>query len=468
MKENTLQIADELIVERFGESLSLINGIAPCLLVIHEGADFVEELLRALGKKQHFRCLDPRLQDEQLLNLLMDHNIIHITGQAPSLLSKEAEHEKKITLYLDLTNSCNLSCSYCFARGTDNGLPTRMAPQTALRAIEAALSRVPIEGELEIVYFGGEPLLNWELVKLCFTHCQGMGEMRKSKRIHHHITTNLTIMPDDFIPQLRKFGATVLVNIDGPESVHNRLRPFKQGHGSFSTIINNIRKLKENRINFSLRATITSLNVNSMMSIAELFAELGSPTCDLPVYVPFGPGIEQSLALLPDADAYADGLIAIADSGYFPFDKVNPIGQFLDKVQSRSRAAWNCGLPRGTVPSVATDGKTYSCIYLKGLPEYSLGNITDVGSALFDAQPQQMLRYKYHVDSLEDCRSCRYRYLCGGGCPILRLSSDLASSIDHRERLDRYRRNIVCSLTKRMVTESLRRVCEKTAPVGRK
>jgi len=136
-----------------------------------------------------------------------------------------------------------------------------MQRDVAFRSVERCLEGLDAQGSLEIIFFGGEPLLNWPLAKDVITHCEKrLKTEHPDKELKYHLTTNLSFMPDDLIAWAKKYNITFPCDVDGPEAIHNRCRPFKDGRPSHEIITGNIRRLVDEGLKVDLRATVTALN----------------------------------------------------------------------------------------------------------------------------------------------------------------------------------------------------------------
>lgn len=153
---------------------------------------------------------------------------------------------KKITL--QLTQNCNFRCSYCIYSQTENGKQRhhsnkRMSFETAKKAIDFLIAHSRDEGRVNVGFYGGEPLLEFDLLKKCVLYAEKVGE---GKEIDFSITTNGTLFNSEIIEFFMKHDVITLVSFDGPKEIHDRHRRFASGEGSFEKISENLRFIKEN------------------------------------------------------------------------------------------------------------------------------------------------------------------------------------------------------------------------------
>lgn len=358
------------------------------------------------------------------------------------------------SLYLLLTHNCNQSCIYCYnGRQTYLGQPQRMmSREVAFRAIEQQLASLAGGGRLEIVFFGGEPLLNWPLARDILRHCEQVLKPRfPDKTLSSHFTTNLTLLPDDLIPMARDHGATFLVDVDGPADVHNRTRPFRDGTGSLATTVKHIGALAKAGLEVALRATVTRFNQDRMVEVTRLHRELGgNSSAFVPLNAVDSDGRIFTYDWCPEPQRYARGLRAIYHSGIWPLERLFPFNEFAGRLRPGYQNLHACGAPHGNTPVVTADGQIFSCIYLVNIPKFKLGHCFDEGPA--DRQVIEGMKEVVNINHRPTCSCCNLRHLCGGGCPVGLFS--IADNPDAPPHVKVYTEKIACA-TARTVLEEL-------------
>jgi uncharacterized protein len=391
--------------------------------------------------------------------MLMDHRIVisaedqkngcDRTEMAGDTLART--DKKAMSLYLLLTQSCNLGCVYCL-----NGAETyqkesnlMMKEEAAFRSIDRCLDSLNPDGKLEVVFFGGEPLLNWPLAKQVILYCEEKRQSaHRDKEIHYHLTSNLTVLPKDLIDWAKRYGMTFLCDIDGPEAIHDRCRPFKNGKSSHDRSVKNIGRLTRAGLKVALRSTITSANQDAMPEIAKHHKEIGGTGC---AFVPVNPvnSDEDILpeSLMPDPARVVKGLTSVFKSRIWETRDLFPFNVYASHVHAGARTVMGCGAPYGNTPVVDVNGDVYPCIYLVGIQRFYLGNILEERypeNAVLDGMMASL-----HVDNMEECRDCAWRYICGGGCPVGKLTvfdNPLAS-----RKAVSYCGSIRCDYTKKVI-----------------
>lgn len=457
-----MKVAEDLVVMRRGKERIVFNAEYVNPVYFPQGGD---EAIAVLERLRSSAPISSQLQEEacphELLRFFCDHSLIvsheesaPATSQKWSMCECEQKSSNR-SVYLLLSHFCNQKCIYCLnGRNTYQKQQRIIMPEKiALKAIRTVWESISTQGRLEIVFFGGEPLLNWPLAKTTIDYCEK--ELRPKapeRKIHYHLTTNLTIFPVDLIEYSRRHGITFLVNVDGPEDIHNATRPFRNGKGSFKTTVKNIRRLIDAGFEVQLRATITKYNHHRMREVAATHKEIGGASC---AFVPLNAIDSDESALpidlCPSPKEYAKGLREVYKSGLWPQQRLFPFNEYSQRLVPGSKSKWGCGAPWGNTPVITAEGKIFSCIYLVGIPAFATGDIfaddfprRDVLKRMLDIT---------NIDNIARCRQCGFRYLCGGGCPVGRFT--IAGNPDTPTAIKRYTEKIACSTSKTVLTELL-------------
>ena len=287
----------------------------------------------------------------------------------------------RMTVYLLMTEFCNLSCRYCLD-GSETYLRnerSRMTTETAVRSLRKCLDQLNPNGHLEVSFFGGEPLLNWEGIKEVIGRCEGeLKPQFPGNRITYHLTTNLTVCPDDLIAYIRDYNIAVVAEIDGPADIHDQVRAHRNGKPSHHLTAANVKRLVDAGIPVALRATVTSFNDDRIPEVAAHHKELGGASCAI---VPVSPLNSDRnffpVSLLPDLDKAIAGLIETYRSGIWPKGRLFPFDQYAIKLRAGGRQVKTCSAPSGTMPVIRVNGDVYICIYLVGQEPYRFGSLEE-------------------------------------------------------------------------------------------
>jgi uncharacterized protein len=474
-----LNVTKNLIaLERGTDELLLVNSFYMRPLYVARGKESVKQVLsEARGKTlEGLKSLFAR--DTGLVQMLRDHRILvdassekerYDRTEIDAAIAAPRPPKNRMTVFLLVTESCNLGCIYCL-NGSETYLKTSrslMSPEVAIRSITACLDQLSTGGTLQVTFFGGEPLLNWPLVKEVIRRCEdGLGQAYSDKKIAYHITSNLTVCPPDLVEVIKKHKITVLSDIDGPPEIHNRCRPYLGGRASHAQTAETIRRIVDAGMPVALRATITSVNQDCITDIAAHHKALGASNCG---FVPVCPvNSDQQYvpdALLPDPDRIIAELVKVYHSGLWDRQSLFPFNEYVLKLRPGSRQVTGCAAPSGTTPVIRVNGDVYLCIYLVGQEKFRLGTI----SGTWDRRLLDETTVSLHVDNLRECRACPWRYACGGGCPVMKLAT--LYGVEKSPSAAAYGRRINCDFTKAVMTELLWDVAGKVksrADIGKR
>ena len=167
-------------------------------------------------------------------------------------------------LCLHIAHDCNLACKYCFAEeGEYHGRRELMSFEVGKKALDFLVKNSGNRVNLEVDFFGGEPLMNWEVVKQLVEYGRSL-EKPYNKKFRFTLTTNGVLLNDEIMEYLNKEMSNVVISLDGRKEVNDRMRPFRNGKGSYDLIVPKFKKLAEsrNQTNYYIRGTFTRDNLD--------------------------------------------------------------------------------------------------------------------------------------------------------------------------------------------------------------
>ncbi|MBL8735664.1 MAG: quinohemoprotein amine dehydrogenase maturation protein [Planctomycetes bacterium] len=331
------------------------------------------------------------------------------------------------TLVLNVTNKCNLSCTYCYEYGADrltegegskgSGKP-RMDDDTARQSIDFLLRSSGDRPQVSITFFGGETLLNFPAIRAAVEYAEAKAAPLR-KRVHYSLTTNATLLTDEVVEFLVRHRFGITVSIDGDQQEQDRHRTFQRGVGSFAVIEPRIRhllatnKAQKGRA-IGARVTLTAGAAPAPQTFRFLRDELGF---DEVGFAPVTAGLGRAYALgelgyerlLREFGELADDYVAAAlrDEAH-GFANLNDL---LRELHQGVHKAHPCGAGLGLL-GVSTEGEIGLCHRFVESKDYGLGN---VATGLDEAQRTTFLQ-QAHIDRKTDCRQCFAKPLCAGGC----------------------------------------------------
>ncbi|MFP5264081.1 MAG: quinohemoprotein amine dehydrogenase maturation protein [Blastocatellia bacterium] len=324
------------------------------------------------------------------------------------------------TAVLNVTNQCNLSCSYCYEYGEDRiavpeGKTKFMDERTAHQTVDFLLDQSPGRRSVKITFFGGETLLNFKLVKSTIEYARKRAA-EAGKYVDFSMTTNATMLTPEIINFLAENNVGVTVSIDGPKEANDRFRVFHNGQGSYDVIAPRIKELlKVHRSRpIGARVTLTSQLVDVKKIFQHLTEEMGfdevgfAPVTTSPVrlYAIGNNGLDTILEQFTElANEYCEH--ALQDK-HHAFSNVSDTLQELHQGVSK---AYPCGAGLGLL-GVSPSGDLGLCHRFVDSPAGVIGHV-ETG---VDRAKQREHLSRGHIGNKYDCRSCWARPVCSGGC----------------------------------------------------
>ena len=318
-------------------------------------------------------------------------------------------------LCLHVAHTCNLNCAYCFAsQGKYHGERALMSFEVGKRALDFLIENSGTRHNLEVDFFGGEPLMNWDVVKELVAYAR-VQEKIHNKNFRFTLTTNGVLVDDDVIDFCNKEMSNVVLSLDGRPEVHDRLRVDYMGRGSYDLIVPKFQKFVKRRggKNYYMRGTFTHNNVdftNDIFHMADLgFTELSmEPVVCSPEDA--SALTEEDLPILFDQyEILAKEMIKRKKEGK-PFTFYH---YMLDLAHGPCIYKRISGCGSGTeYMAVTPTGELYPCHQFVGDTKYLLGNIWD-GVTNKDIQNEFKLCNAY---ARPECNDCWAKLYCSGGC----------------------------------------------------
>ena len=373
-----------------------------------------EDILRSLSDsftEEQIRGAYQELYElEQSGYLFADDDYIDIAAAIPTGAPIKA-------LCLHVSHDCNLRCKYCFASTGDFGMGRRMTMdfEVAKKAIDFVVERSGSRRNIEVDFFGGEPLMAFDTVKKTVDYARSI-EKEKNKKFRFTITTNGILLNDESIDYINENMDNCVLSLDGRRAVNDEMRPTPNGCGSYDVIVPKFKKLVSQRgkdRDYYVRGTFTSKNLdfsNDVLSIAdEGFDQLSVE----PVTSEPGTGYDLSEKDLPRIAEEYEKLVDIMQKRRKEGKGFNFFHFMVDLQQGPCviKRLRGCGAGYEYV-AVSPDGDIYPCHQFVGRPEFKLGSIFD---GTFDMNISEKFS-SLNVCSRPKCRDCWANFYCSGGC----------------------------------------------------
>lgn len=318
-------------------------------------------------------------------------------------------------LCLHIAHDCNLACRYCFAEeGEYKGRRALMSLEVGKKALDFLVESSGNRRNLEVDFFGGEPLMNFDVVKEIVAYGRAL-EKEHNKKFRFTLTTNGVLLNDEIMEFANQEMDNVVLSVDGRKEVHDYMRPFRKGAGSYDLIVPKFQKWAEsrNQDKYYARGTFTHHNLDFSKDVLHL-ADLGFKQISVePVVAPadadYALQPEDLPKIFEEYDNLAKEMVKRKKEGngfnFFHFMIDLTGGPCVYKRLS------GCG--SGTEYLAVTPwGDLYPCHQFVGEENFLLGNV-DEGIT----RPEICQEFKgCNVYAKEECKKCFARFYCSGGC----------------------------------------------------
>lgn len=318
-------------------------------------------------------------------------------------------------LCLHVAHTCNLNCEYCFAsQGKYQGERALMSFEVGKQAFDFLIANSGTRRNLEVDFFGGEPLMNWDVVKQLVAYARSV-EKEHNKNFRFTFTTNGMLIDDDVIDFVNKEMHNVVLSLDGRKEVHDRFRKDYAGKGSYDNIVPRFQKLVEKRggKDYYVRGTFTHNNVdfvNDILHMADLgFTELSMEPVVCPPGDPYALTAEDLEIVKEQYEILAKEMLKRKKEGR-PFTFYH---YMLDLKNGPCIYKRITGCGSGTEYMAVTPwGELFPCHQFVGDPKYSLG---DIWNGIKNKEAQDEFRY-CNAYARPECKDCWAKLYCSGGC----------------------------------------------------
>ncbi len=370
---------------------------------------------------------------------------------APETFEPMAGHLKAKTagvvkaLCLHIAHTCNLNCSYCFAsQGKYHGERALMSFEVGKQALDFLVANSGTRRNLEVDFFGGEPLMNFDVVKKLVEYARSI-EKEHNKNFRFTLTTNGVLIDDDVIDFANREMSNVVLSLDGRKEIHDRFRVDYAGNGSWEKIVPKFRKLVEARggKDYYMRGTFTHANPDFLNDIQQMldlgFSELSMEPV---VCAPGDPSelTEEDKAVVLDQYEKLAELMLRRDEEGKPFTFYHYMIDLTGGPCIYKRIS-GCG--SGTeYMAVTPTGELYPCHQFVGEEKFRLG---DVWNGVSNTQIQNEFM-ECNVYSRQECRDCWARLYCSGGCAANAYHSTGSVKGVYKYGCDLFRKRMECAI----------------------
>ena len=407
-----------IVLDTCSGSVHTVDEVAYDIIEMFKTHDEKEIVATILEKY----ASDPEVTEEEILECLADIRLLEAAGKLytedkyENLAVSYKNNSKVIkALCLHVSHTCNLNCAYCFAsQGKYQGDRALMSFEVGKQALDFLMDNSGTRKNLEVDFFGGEPALNFEVVKQLVEYARSV-EKERGKNFRFTYTTNGMILTDEMIDFLNKECHNVVLSLDGRKEVNDRFRVDGLGRGSYDVIVPNFRRLVEKREGkgYYVRGTFTHHNTdftNDIFHMADLgFTELSMEPVVCSPDDPCALTKEDLPVICEQYEILAKEMIKRKKEGR-PFTFYH---YMLDLKNGPCIYKRITGCGSGTEYMAVTPwGELFPCHQFVGDGKYSLGNIWD---GITNTQAQDQFR-GCNAYARPECRDCWARLYCSGGC----------------------------------------------------
>lgn len=407
VNSGAVHIVDELVYDM----ISLVESI------LEETIADKETIIKKLKEAEHLSYTDIEIEEalDEILEL-KDAGMLYTEDIYKEYIGEFRNRETVVkALCLHIAHDCNLACKYCFAEeGEYHGRRALMSFEVGKKALDFLVANSGSRVNLEVDFFGGEPLMNWQVVKDLVIYGRSLEEAHH-KKFRFTLTTNGVLLDESILAFANQEMSNVVLSIDGRKEVHDYMRPHRGGQGSYDEIVPKFKKVAESReqMNYYVRGTFTHHNLDFAKDVLHL-ADLGFKQISVEPVVSDGKE-EYALqecdipGLLEEYDKLAIEIIKRQKEGqgfnFFHF--------MIDLEGGPCVAKRLSGCGSGTEYLAVTPwGDFYPCHQFVGQEEFLMGN---VDSGIINTEIREEFK-ACNVYAKEKCRQCFARFYCSGGC----------------------------------------------------
>ncbi|NGP61378.1 thioether cross-link-forming SCIFF peptide maturase [Paenibacillus thiaminolyticus] len=441
-----------IVIDTYSGSVHVVDDLAYEIIALYEHA--APEQILTIMKKKHYSEESIRETISEVEELISNGQLF--TEDAYEELSIDLQKRKTYVkaLCLNVAHTCNLSCEYCFAsQGKYNGDRAIMSLEVGQRAIDYLLEHSGHHRNLDIDFFGGEPLMAWKVVRQIVAYARSK-EKEWKKKFRFTFTTNGMLLNDEVTEFLNQEMYNVVLSLDGRKEVHDRLRTTVTGKGSYDSIVPKFQEFIQKRGDqeYYVRGTYTRNNVdftNDIFHIADLgFDKISMEPVICDPREPYALTEKDLPEIYNQYEILAKEMIERSEQGRgFTF-----YHYMLDLSEGPCIQKRITGCGSGTEYLAVTPwGELFPCHQFVGDEAYSMGNIWD-GITRPELQCQFTESNCY---TKPECKDCWAKLYCSGGCPANALHATGSINGTYEFSCDVFRKRIECSMMAK-VAESIR------------
>ena len=402
----------DIVLDVNSGAIHVVDDVTYDVIALYEGHTR-EEIVNSLRERYPETEVEEALDEVQML---VDNEELFTKDTYENYIMDFKKRPTVVkALCLHIAHDCNLACQYCFAEeGEYHGRRALMSFEVGKKALDFLIANSGNRRNLEVDFFGGEPLMNWQVVKDLVAYGREQEKLH-DKKFRFTLTTNGVLLNDEVMEFCNREMGNVVLSIDGRKEVHDKMRPFRKGAGSYDLIVPKFQQFAESRHQdkYYVRGTFTHYNLDFSEDVLHL-ADLGFKQISVEPVVaepkePYAIREEDLPKLFEEYDKLAVEMIRRHKSG----EDFNFFHFMIDLEGGPCVAKRLSGCGSGTEYLAVTPwGDFYPCHQFVGNEDFLLGNIydgikrTDICSSF----------KKCNVYSKPKCKDCFAKFFCSGGC----------------------------------------------------
>lgn len=403
-----------IVIDVNGGAVHVVDNVTYRVLDFYEDKN-LEEIVELLSNEFDRKKVEESYKE---IEELVKEGLLYTEDEYefhPSFVNREPVIK---ALCLNVAHDCNLKCKYCFAKQGDFGGNAELMPlEIGKKAMDFLVANSGNRKNLDVDFFGGEPLMNWEVVKELVKYGREI-EKPAGKNMRFTITTNGVLLDDEKIDFINEHMHNVVLSLDGRKEINDNMRLTVNDKGSYDVIVPKFQKLVSQRPKdkyYYVRGTFTRNNLDFSKDINH-FADLGFELTSVEPVVddesnPFALREEDLPKIFEEYENYAAELAERQLKG----EKLKFFHFMIDLNQGPCviKRITGCGAGNEYI-SITPNGDIYPCHQFVGKEEFIMANLNDEKIEIPEDM-REMFR-NAHVYNKEECKTCWNKFYCSGGC----------------------------------------------------
>lgn len=405
------------------------------------GKEITPDIINHMGEKYNLEEL--RETYDELYNLYENGQLY--SSDSYEQFAKMMTQAPVKAMCLNVAHDCNLRCEYCFAAKGDFGRGRMLMPfEIGKKAIDFLIKNSGTRHNLELDFFGGEPLMNFDVVKKVVEYARSI-EKQHNKKFRFTITTNGLLLTDDKIDFINKEMSNVVLSLDGRKEVNDKLRITPNGKGCYDYIVPQYQKLVATREgkDYYARGTFTKHNLDftkDVMHMVDLgFDQVSVEPVVSDVKLSYSIKEEDLPRVFEEYENLANEIIRSKKEG----KNFNFFHFMLDLEQGPCaiKRLRGCGCGNEYI-AVTPEGDIFPCHQFVGDDKWKMGNLND---ETFDMEMKKSFAQS-NVYTKQDCKNCWAKFYCSGGCNAnsWQYEGDILKS--HKISCDLEKKRLECAI----------------------